>query len=99
MDVAYVVLLAGAVVGIFMHRSVLARIREQHPEVWESLGSPSFPMNYSVRINLRVRKFLKSPECERLQDDVLASRITNERRFGLLCVVALVGVFLLMMAR
>ena len=99
MDAAFVILLIGATTGILMHRSVLGRIREQHPEVWKSLGSPSFPMNYSVNVNLQVRKFLKSEECASLDDEVLASKIQNERRFGLVYALVLGCVFLLMIVR
>ena len=94
MDVAYIILGAGAIMGMLIHRSIVSRIREHHRQVWEALGSPSFPDNYSIKTNLRVRKFLRSRECHDLGDSVLASRIRNERRFGLFYALVLIALFL-----
>jgi hypothetical protein len=86
----FTILLAGAALGIILYRSILVCLRDRHPEVWESLGHPSFPFGNSIATNVRVRRFLASAECRALQDPVLERRVRFQKLFEFLYLVLLV---------
>jgi len=94
-EVIFVVLLVGALTGMYIYWLMLRRLCENHREVWEELGSPSFPFNSSISSNIKVKKFLKSDECRNLQDDILDRMVSLERKLG----IVYVGVLALILAR
>ena len=79
-QVLFAVLVIGALVGMWSYRSVLMRLRDHHSEVWQGLGSPAFPTNHSIAMNLRVRRFLRSEDCAAIADETLSRKIVVHRR-------------------
>jgi hypothetical protein len=68
MHVAYfVVLVVVALVGIPFVREFNHQLRQRHPEVWESLGRPSF-WNNSMQNGFAMMRFLWKKEYEAVGD-------------------------------
>lgn len=63
----FVTLIPFAVVGFILHAKFLKSLREYYPEIWTSLGSPSF-WNNSPHNSLSVLRFLLKAEFRHLDD-------------------------------
>ena len=61
-------LLALFVAGFGLQRAFLARLRKQHPQTWEALGSPTLFLNNSIRNSLAVQRFIWRREYRTLGD-------------------------------
>lgn len=69
-------------------------LKTHHPEVWQSLGAPTFPRNESVRNSLRLQGYLWTSRYRSLADSDLNALAHTEKVLGLLYVASFVGMIL-----
>ena len=78
---ASVSLLLMALPGFLLHRSVLRRLREDHPNTWRLLGEPSVVYYGSAATTRAVLRFFRRREYEALDDPSLSSLCGFYRTF------------------
>ena len=72
-------------------RQIEKQLEARHPQTWESLGKPNLFWNNSPRMKLAFMRFLKSGQCESLDDAALAALAGKARsmfRVGLRAALA-----------
>jgi hypothetical protein len=74
-------LLLMALPGLLLHRTVLRRLREDHPHTWKLLGEPSIVYYGSAATTRAVLRFFRHREYESLGDPSLASLCGFYRMF------------------
>jgi hypothetical protein len=58
MNIMFIILIALAIVGLFLHNAFLKLLRKLFPMVWEDLGSPTPFMNNSIANSMLVVQYL-----------------------------------------
>jgi len=82
----FFVLLIAAVIGFGIHRDFRRQLRERHPDVWHSLGSPSF-WNNSMANGFAVMRFLWKKEYEAVGDPEFTRVAAALRTFNIVYVI------------
>jgi hypothetical protein len=86
-------LFVGFAIGVANHARVIRILRDRHPDTWRSLGSPTLIRNNSISNSRRLRTYIKSGDCESLQDSDLNRTVRLGRfiEWGYLLVLLLFG--------
>jgi hypothetical protein len=96
--VSWLMLLAGVLGGFVLSYQYLGLLKDKHPDVWTSLGSPTLFLNNSPKNNIAVLRFLRRREYLRVGDAELTRRSIQLWRFSrlyLLLFASVVCLFLL----
>jgi hypothetical protein len=98
--IVFVLLVAGAAIGLFLNGRFLSRLRAKHPDIWEELGPPTRFFDDGGSANFSAaREFFRRPELQsRCSADFLRSaRLTrNYARAYTLAAVSLLIVILIL---
>ncbi len=79
-----------AVIICYFHSSLMTSLRNDHPEKWQELGSPTLIKNNSIRSNIAMIKFLMKNEYLELNDHNLTNKCSFLRIFYSVYIVWLV---------
>ena len=97
-----VILFAALVIGIVVYliqmARLLGRLGERHPQVYESLGSPSLLFNNTPRNNLLVLGWLWRNEFEELGDPDTIGRCRAVRALLVACLSGFIALLVLFVA-
>jgi len=89
-------LLAAAVAWIFLSKRLYAELRQNHPGLYETLGSPRFFMHNSITANFRVIRFLLRQEYEATGDPAVIRLGRGLRSLIYMYAVCLAGCLVLL---
>ena len=70
--VLLVLFLAGFATLLALHFATLRRLREEHPQAWRELGSPTPILNNSIANNIAIFRFVHRGRYKILNDPDLA---------------------------
>jgi hypothetical protein len=80
--VSWLALLAGAVGGFVLSYQFLGLLKDKHPDIWTSLGSPTLFLHNTPKNNKAVLRFLRRREYLRVGDEELTRRSIRLWRFS-----------------
>lgn len=66
-----ILILVSGSVGIYIYQKIIFRLKSQHYSTWQSIGSPTFIFNNSIRNQRLFLTFLKEKSYVNLNDSVL----------------------------
>ncbi len=89
----FFVLVIAAVIGFPIHREFQRQLRECHPDVWRSLGSPSF-WNNSMANGFAVMRFLWKKEYEAVGDPEFTRAAAASRTFRIVYLVVFICILI-----
>lgn len=92
---AFITLLVLAIVGIYLHYSLISFLKKTHYEKWKELGSPALVTNNSVKNNVAILNFLKKKEYLEMNDQELTKISLRLWNFGRIYLIFLATVICL----
>ncbi len=96
LSILLLVVVLGVGVGVPAYVRLLRRLREAHPELWESLGRPSMLMASPSR-SASLQRFIYSERAVSTGDPALTASIRFLRIFAPALIVAVLGSILLLL--
>jgi hypothetical protein len=98
LTILFGVLVIGAIVGLILHDELLARLRAQHPDIWQTLGSPDRVFDDGGLAGFRaVRRLYRQPDLRARCCSEIVALISRTRVYGrgyLLLAVVTFAVFM-----
>jgi uncharacterized membrane protein YidH (DUF202 family) len=91
---AVFILIILAVVILYLNYKLLSMLRQNHPQKWRELGSPSLIINNSIQNNVAVLRFLKNKEYVSIGDKRVTTISRLLWRLGLIYLGLLVVVLI-----